>query len=70
MEEVFAEDYDDPSKPEQEEQVEEEIIEHQPPPVAVPVLAPEVRDIVGDGPVFHETTACPNRYRLDYSYQH
>ncbi|GFR71372.1 polyglutamine-binding protein 1, partial [Elysia marginata] len=61
VEEVFAEDYDDPSKPEQEEQIEPEVVQQQVPALAVPVLPPEVRDIVGDGPLFHETVACPNR---------
>lgn len=63
VEEVFAEDYDDPSKPEQEEQMDPVVVEHQPPPMPMPVslLPPEVRDIVGEGPIFHETTACPNR---------
>ncbi|RUS87330.1 hypothetical protein EGW08_004872 [Elysia chlorotica] len=61
VEEVFAEDYDDPSKPDQEEHVDADVVERQPPPQVVPVLTPEVRDIVGDGPVFYETTACPNR---------
>ncbi|GFN74966.1 polyglutamine-binding protein 1 [Plakobranchus ocellatus] len=62
VEEVFAEDYDDPSKLEQEEQINEEITEQQSiTPTAPVLLAPEVRDIVGDAPVFYETTACPNR---------
>ncbi|KAI8781829.1 polyglutamine-binding protein 1-like [Biomphalaria glabrata] len=61
VEEVFAEDYDDPSKPDTAT-------------VAVPVqptvpvvtkvtqpLSQAIVDAVGDGPLFFETTACPNR---------
>ncbi|KAK3779990.1 hypothetical protein RRG08_028416 [Elysia crispata] len=62
VEEVFAEDYDDPSKPDQEEHIDPEVLEQQPPQLAVPVLPSEVRDIVGDEPLFYETTACPNRW--------
>lgn len=60
VEEVFAEDYDDPSKSEATAPIKQEIkpqlsvgSQLQVPPGAI--------DVVGDGPIFYETTACPNR---------
>ncbi|XP_005093361.1 polyglutamine-binding protein 1 [Aplysia californica] len=59
VEEVFAEDYDDPSRPENVSQPEPEPPQPQP---LVPAPIPQaVLDIAGDGPIFFDTTACPNR---------
>jgi len=60
VEEVFAEDYDDPSKPEQIAKPQtQSVIPAQPPAVAH--LSQGVIDVIGEGPVFFKTTACPNR---------
>ncbi|KAH9494525.1 hypothetical protein Btru_042349 [Bulinus truncatus] len=56
VEEVFAEDYDDPSKPDSSAPVQHPIVAK-----IAPQLSQGVIDIVGDGPLFFETTACPNR---------
>uniref|UniRef100_A0A0B6YR70 Polyglutamine-binding protein 1 n=1 Tax=Arion vulgaris TaxID=1028688 RepID=A0A0B6YR70_9EUPU len=60
VEEVFAEDYDDPSKPEPtpQPQVQPVIPSQQP---VVPHLSQGIIDLVGEGPIFFKTTACPNR---------
>ncbi|XP_059161405.1 polyglutamine-binding protein 1-like [Physella acuta] len=59
VEEVFAEDYDDPSKPEAPVShptpafLQQHLILEQPHQGAI--------DIAADGPIYFETTACPNR---------
>ncbi|CAG5125587.1 unnamed protein product [Candidula unifasciata] len=60
VEEVFAEDYDDPSKPEAAPPTQPQpvILPQQP---IIPHLSQDVIDVVGDEPVFFKTTACPNR---------
>jgi len=53
---VFAEDYDDPSKPEQVE------VSAEPADVVSQSVAAVIPAVVGrDGPLYFETTACPNR---------
>ncbi|BFZ10425.1 hypothetical protein BsWGS_13464 [Bradybaena similaris] len=61
VEEVFAEDYDDPSKPDIVPQVQPQPVILLPQLPVVAHLSQDVIDIVGEGPVFFKTTACPNR---------